>query len=98
MSFRFVLLVAVLYASPACAHSWYDTRCCSGSDCHPVSCLDLKRGAGGSVTFLPTGVTFFRENVLPSQDAQCHICTSRPQTNTGYGYCAYIPRGGGEAS
>ena len=80
--------------SPALSHSWYDARCCSGSDCHPVPCEQIRRDADGRVTFVPTGVQFFKENVLQSQDSQCHICTSRPQTNAGYGYCAYLPRAG----
>ncbi len=86
-------LVALLLATSAQAHSWYDGRCCSGRDCHPVPCDDLSQDPDGSVTFRPTGVHVFRENVLPSQDAQCHLCTSKPGRNEGYGYCAYMRQG-----
>lgn len=87
---RLAFLVMLVSAVPAGAHSWYDGRCCSGSDCHPVPCEQLTTGPDGSVTFTPTGVHFFKENVLPSRDAQCHICTSHPDRNSGYGYCAYL--------
>ena len=86
-------VVLTLLASSAHAHSWYDGRCCSGRDCHPVPCDQLSQDTDGSVTFRPTGVHVFRENVLPSQDAQCHLCTSKPGRNEGYGYCAYIRQG-----
>ncbi len=86
-------LVALLLATGAHAHSWYDGRCCSGRDCHPVPCEDLSQGPDGSVTYRPTGVHVFRENVLPSKDAQCHLCTSKPGRNEGYGYCAYVRQG-----
>ena len=88
-----IVLLGLGTASPASAHSWYDARCCSGHDCHPVPCEDLRALSDGSAVFLPTGVPFFRENVLPSKDAQCHICTSRPATDSGYGYCAYLMQG-----
>lgn len=89
---KMAVTLAMLSASPAFAHSWYDARCCSDRDCHPVPCGQLRADADGGVTFLPTGVQFFRENVLLSRDAQCHICTSHPETNSGYGYCAYVAR------
>ncbi len=85
--------LAILAVSPAAAHSWYDARCCAGRDCHPVPCEDLSLAKDGSVIFRPTGVPFFKENVLPSRDAQCHICTSKPERNAGYGYCAYVLQG-----
>jgi hypothetical protein len=88
------IVVATFMATPTLAHSWYDARCCSGGDCHPVPCRQIRNDADGRVTFIPTGVQFFKENVLRSQDSQCHICTSRPHTDTGYGYCAYLPRAG----
>ncbi|MCW6508655.1 hypothetical protein [Lichenifustis flavocetrariae] len=86
-------LFLLLSATPVGAHSWYDARCCSGRDCHPVPCDQLRSGTGGMLTFRPTGVQFSKENVLPSQDTQCHICTSRPESDTGYGYCAYVVQG-----
>lgn len=93
VKFSRALLVLLSWATPALAHSWYDARCCSGHDCHPVPCERLHAGPVGSVVYLPTNLSFFKENVLPSQDAQCHICTSRPATDTGYGYCVYIQQG-----
>ena len=93
MPFQVTVLVSVLAMTPAAAHSWYDSRCCSGRDCHPVPCEQLSVAADGSAVFLPTGIPFFRENVLPSLDARCHICTSHPGTNGGYGYCAYVRQG-----
>lgn len=93
MGFRFGLLLALLSTTPAASHSWYDARCCSDHDCHPVPCQQLRQDPNGDATFLPTGVRFFRENVLPSRDAQCHICTSQPSVNRGYGYCAYLFQG-----
>ena len=87
------LLLFLLASRPVASLSWYDGRCCSGRDCHPVPCDQLSTAAGGDVTFRPTGVHVFRENVLPSQDAGCHLCTSHPETNTVYGYCAYVQHG-----
>ena len=77
---------------PASAHSWYPPECCSGQDCHPVPCETLRGEMNGGLTYLPANTSFRANMVRPSQDAQCHICTSRPDGG-GFPYCAFTLQG-----
>lgn len=88
-----IVFMAPLLAYPAQAHEWYSPQCCSGRDCHPVNCEDLHENADGSLTYGPSGITFRKDQIHPSQDARCHICTSQPETDTGTPYCAYVVQG-----
>ncbi len=76
----------------AWSHSWYPIECCSGQDCHPVPCESLRENGNGSLTYTPTNNDFELRKIRPSQDGQCHICTSSPD-GRGYPYCAFTLQG-----
>lgn len=68
-------------------HSWYPSECCSEVDCKPIRCDELIEGPNG--TFLYQGLTFLKEKVFTSLDAQCHVCI-RELGDTLIPLCAFI--------
>ena len=78
--------------APASSHSWYPPECCSGQDCHPVPCESLRSEDDGNLTYTPTSTHFLKRMIRPSQDSQCHICTSDPDGG-GHPYCAFTLQG-----
>jgi len=75
---RLILLIVVtlVVAIPALAHSWYPAACCGNLDCFPVACDQLVETVSGWL-YVPTGNLFKREQVQPSQDYHCHVCLGR---------------------
>ena len=49
-----VILMAMLAAIPALAHSWYPLACCGNMDCFPVVCDQLVETVSGWL-YVPTG-------------------------------------------
>lgn len=91
-----VALLLVTLPTITRAHDWYDSGCCSGHDCHPISsCDDLVELKDGTYKYLPTGDVFHR--VLPSQDKKCHVCVGITPTEEGGQVrtprCVYILQG-----
>src|SRR5262249_35691783 len=74
-----LVVLALVAAIPALAHSWYPLGCCGNMDCFPVACDQLV-DTGLGWFYVPTGNLFKREQVQPSQDAHCHVCRARPGT------------------
>lgn len=83
-----LLLLLVLIAGQAAAHSWYDPWCCNGEDCKPVE-------DPSEVRALPDGY-HFRQWVIPYKDAKVsgdsgyHWC----ELPKGTMRCFYAPPGG----
>lgn len=55
------------------AHDWYPAACCSGTDCHPISCSSLTEH-GKSIFY--QGYEFSQTMIHPSEDGLCHVCIS----------------------
>jgi len=60
------------HAPTLLVHSWYESECCDGGDCHPVPCEELGRDAHDNVTF--DDYRFRGTQIRPSKDAHCHVC------------------------
>jgi hypothetical protein len=82
-----VIVVAMLAAIPALAHSWYPLACCGNMDCFPVACDQLVETISGWL-YVPTGNLFTREQVQPSQDHHCHVCVGHGRDHRSI--CAFI--------
>jgi hypothetical protein len=87
-----VLFLALLLAGPAAAHEWYPIECCSGMDCRPHPCDDLEDIGGGSVRDIASGSIYRRDQVRPSPNGQCHVCTAGGLTR-GAPICAFVVHG-----
>lgn len=86
-------LSGVLWAvGKARAHSWYDTECCSDSDCRPVHQDEVVETDKGW-KHLPTGTEFTRSQVKPSKDRYFHVCIGNKSWDRGRPYCIYILQG-----
>ena len=69
------LLLALLLASPAAAHSWYDGACCSEHDCRQTVLGEVERRADGwFVKPLTVTVPFGDSRLRKSQDPLIHVC------------------------
>jgi len=69
-------------------HDWYDSDCCSKSDCRPIeSCSEIEELTEGRVKW--NGYIFRKDNVRPSKDSKCHFCI----TGWKVPMCAYIQQG-----
>ena len=91
---------ALLCASPALSHSFFDPWCCNGKDCQPVPegavravnggwSVRLDPGQHSMVTkhfraFVPHGET------KPSEDGEFYVCVYPQDTMR----CLYVPQGG----
>ena len=53
------------------AHSWYPYYCCGDGHCHPTPC-ELISSTGKLWHW--RNLQFTAEQVLPSLDAECHVC------------------------
>jgi hypothetical protein len=82
------VLKALALSTVLMVHGWYAPECCGGQDCKPVPCDSLEVLGDGSVLYKPTGATFDRARVRPSQDKDCHVCL-----HGAFGQCVYIQMG-----
>lgn len=94
------LLFFLLIVPVARAHEWYDARCCSGRDCHPVADHTVRGSkAGYTVTLQPgehplvkdkpvSGFVPYAE-ALVSRDRKFHACIVNRELK-----CLYAPQGG----
>jgi hypothetical protein len=89
MRLALLIVVALVAAIPALAHSWYPLACCGNMDCFPVACDQLVE-TGSGWFYVPTGNLFKREQVQPSQDHHCHVCLGRGGDHRSI--CAFIVR------
>ena len=97
--------ILLLTATSAAAHSWYDSFCCSESDCRPVPADQVLEISEGVWKYLPTGNTFYNEGkfrrIRPSKDDRFHVCIGRPHAEPGQGFklvpgishCIYVVQG-----
>lgn len=86
------LLLAALLTGPAAAHDWYPRECCSSADCRPRVCDVLETQRNGGILDAEFGQTYAREQVRPSPDGKCHICTGAGADN-GRPICVFILQG-----
>lgn len=77
----------LVQSSIVLAHHWYPLECCSGQDCKPVDCLELKE-TGKGIKY--KDITFTKDMIKPSQDLQCHVCLGESKDITGQ--TNYTPR------
>ena len=99
MMIRAIALAAVLSASQAAAHDWYDLECCDAEDCAPVAAHVISATSEGWLVEVEPGEHPFATRriqlVIPyghrkerqSQDADFHLCLGR----SGNVYCIYVP-------
>lgn len=91
---------ALLCASPALGHSWYDPFCCNGKDCAPVADGAVRAVRGGwrvrlmpgdhPMVTRPLDVTIPHAEARPSEDGAFHVCVFPADTLR----CLYVPQGG----
>ena len=78
---KWVLFIALLFCGTASAHSWYDSYCCGGHDCHPIaSCDDITEDHFGNYHWKQ--FEFAHEAAMPSRDGHCHVCISNENATT----------------
>lgn len=82
------ILLSLLLAGPAAAHSWYDSDCCSDKDCAPVSPSAITIRSDGYLATLNPGdhptvvrrtsrlIPFTDPDVRPSLDGEWHVCVA----------------------
>lgn len=87
-------------AGRASAHSWYDSACCSGMDCAPVSASTIRATADGWLIHLEVGdhpmvkrpitklLPYGDWHVRKSKDGDFHACVL-PQAQIVM--CIYVP-------
>lgn len=87
-------LILASLSSAALAHDWYPQECCSGHDCRPVACTDIKVEPFGA-RYLPEDVDFGQSRVRASRDEGCHVCIGKFRDSTGVsltvGRCVFLP-------
>lgn len=92
---------AILFASPALPHSWYDPWCCNAKDCAPIPASAVRVTPGGfAVTLQPGEHPMVTEGVFrafvrhrdarPSEDGEYHACIYPADTMR----CFYAAQGG----
>lgn len=80
MIFKSIIVLSII----TLVHSWYPTRCCSGTDCKPVPCDSLDETQTGINYTDEHGKVyeFSKSQINPSEDQYCHVCiypsTDRP--------------------
>ena len=86
------VFLASTYPGPSLAHSWYPPKCCNEIDCFRVSRVQRELG-GGMRMFtdhfevgIPPGF-----QVLPSQDADAHVCVYRDLLGRYLPRCVFLP-------
>lgn len=89
---RLALALSVLLAAPAAAHDWYPLECCSGQDCHPIACDQLEEIDQGRIRDIGTGTIYSRDQIRPSLDGQCHVCTAGG-FKRGAPICVFVQQG-----
>ncbi len=68
----FLAALLLCLATAALGHSWYDTFCCSGSDCSPIDNSRVERRPHG---YLIDGEYFVEQkDARQSQDGDYHAC------------------------
>jgi len=90
LALAFVLLAFA--TTPTAAHSWYPIECCSGQDCHPIACDQLEEIDDGRIRDIGTGTIYRRDQIRPSQDGQCHVCTAGG-FKRGAPICVFVQQG-----
>lgn len=65
------LMLSLMLAVAARAHSWYPAECCSGEDCTPVDKSRVKVVEGG---YALDGVVIPQAIVRKSLDGEFHVC------------------------
>ena len=92
-----ILVILLLSITGAHAHEWYSNSCCAGIHCHPIdSCTEIIDKGKGYLEW--NGYTFSPDQVHPSQDNLCHVCTVPYWENnvldtTKGATCVYIQQG-----
>ena len=94
-----VVVLTLLMASGAAAHSWYDLICCNTDDCAPVKAHVIRATADGWLVEVRPGehlyatrpiqklIPYDSTKVRPSQDSDFHLCLGK----SGAIYCIYVP-------
>lgn len=96
------ILALMAFATPAAAHSWYASSCCSGRDCAPILMQQVSVDPGGWHIRLRAGdhpfVSTDLDELIPyddgrikkSEDGDFHICINSSQRIL----CVYVPEFG----
>ena len=86
------IALLLLATTPALAHSWYPSDCCSDKDCEIIHEDHVQLGATGYI--LPSGeiVSYGEERTSP--DGQYHWCHNPRLITAGGKRCFWAPKGG----
>lgn len=77
---KIIAVVLMLLSSGALAHDWYPQDCCSGEDCHPVPCEEIRMDDFG---YYWKGIHFtWAMDRGPSPDGGCHVCITGEHSST----------------
>lgn len=66
-------IVAGLIAGAALAHEFYDSECCSGSDCQAAKDGEVVQSPGGWL-IIPLGIVVPYDKTRTSPDGKFHYC------------------------
>ena len=81
--------VVVLLATPALGHDFYDTWCCSGTDCGPITKAEQKDGKWYYTNHTGKPVPVDAETrFMASPDGRTHSCEWFGKLR-----CLYVPPG-----
>lgn len=85
---NFIIALVLLSSASASAHDWYPQDCCSGEDCRPVPCEEIRQDEFG----------YYWKNLHftwtmdrgPSPDGGCHVCfTPETDHSPAYPHCIF---------
>jgi len=96
MAPRWLLVVLLVLApiAPAAAHSWYDSRCCTGKDCHRATKVEDLPNGDRIVTADNGMVVEVKSSfaaIHASQDGDYHICYYFTWRGEPKPRCLYVP-------
>lgn len=87
-----LLKAAILASQLMLVHDFYDPSCCSGQDCKPVQCNELKTQDDGYTEY--RGFLFSKEMRKTAPDGMCHVCISKyDEGRINIPRCVYFPAG-----
>jgi hypothetical protein len=86
-----IIVIIGISMTFAHAHSWYDSDCCSNTDCAPIDDAYIAETNTGYV--VPSGelIKYGDSRVRQSLDGGWHWCHAVPVNNWIKTYCLYVP-------
>ena len=92
MTRALTITLALLHATAALSHSFYDLDCCNTADCGPAMPGEIVHDPRGW-RVVPTGEIISGDKVRHAPDGRFHRCLANPKDRTSRTYCLYVPDG-----